>query len=121
MPLQIRDFVALLNTTKETVRHYEDLQLLTPVRRNNRREYGEKEVMNFEVIMELKSMGMGLKDIQLLFELKRAFGCGDETLVREIIVHLTNHLEALRQEEEVLRERRLKLEQELEQVKRILA
>jgi DNA-binding transcriptional MerR regulator len=119
-PLQIRDFVARLNTTKETVRHYEDLQLLTPIRSNNRREYGEKEVMNFQVIMELKSMGMGLKDIQLLFDLKRAFGCGDKMLVREVIVRLTDHLEALRQEEVVLRQRRIKLEQELEQVKRIV-
>jgi DNA-binding transcriptional MerR regulator len=41
--MQIRDFVALLNTTRETVRHYEDLHLLTPVRRNNRRNTGKRK------------------------------------------------------------------------------
>lgn len=118
--MQIRDFVALLGTSKETVRHYEDLHLLDPVRHNNRREYGDKEVLDFQVIIELKTMGLGLKDIQLLFELKKAFGCGDKTLIQQTIVHLTEHLNSLRQEEELLQQRRLKLERELEQVKRIL-
>lgn len=118
--MKISEFVALLNTTKETVRHYEDLNLLTPIRYKSRREYGQKEVLDFQVIMELKWMGLSLKDIQLLFDLKRALGCGEEGLMREVVLHLTDHLEMLRKEEELLRERRLMLEKQLEEVKQLL-
>ncbi|KIL34384.1 6-phosphogluconolactonase [Cohnella kolymensis] len=118
--MKISEFIALLNTTKETVRHYEDLNLVTPKRVKSRREYGQKEVLDFQVILELKGMGLSLKDIQLLFDLKRAIGCGEQGLVREVILHLTNHLEMLRNEEDLLRERRMKLEKQLEEVKLLL-
>jgi hypothetical protein len=71
--------------------------------------------------MELKAMGMGLKEIQLMFELKKAFGCGDKQLIAEVVLHLTDHLAALRQAEELLHRRRLNLENELKQVEQLLA
>lgn len=118
--MKISEFVNKLKTTKETVRHYEDIKLLTPLRHNNRREYGEKEILQFEVIMELKAMGMSLKDIQLLFELKEALGCGDHALLRDVTLILSQHLNSLQQEEEILRQRRLRLQEQLEQINRVL-
>jgi len=118
--MQIGEFVARLSTTKETVRHYEDLQLLTPTRVKNRRTYGEKDAADFAVILELKSMGLGLKEVQLLFALKRAVGCGDPQLLTQTVSHLSDHLASLRDQEAELRVRIAQLEMQLAQVKQAL-
>lgn len=113
--MQIGQFVARLQTTKETVRHYEELNLITPsYDAGRRRFYGDAQILEFEVIRELKSMGMGLKEIQLLFAMKSAFGCGDQTLVAKAILHLNDHLTTLRQEEADLHVRIQRLEEQLE-------
>lgn len=118
--MQIGAFVALLNTTKETVRHYEDLGLLTPARAaNGRRLYGEREILNFKVIRELKALGLGLKEIQLLFELKAAYGCGDQRLIQEVTAQLSDHLAALRREEAELRQRIENLEGQLQLLQQV--
>lgn len=110
----------LLHTTKDTVRHYEDLNLIVPDRLNNRKEYREKEILDFQVIIELKEMGLSLKDIQLLFELKNSLGCGDKKLIDEVLDKLTNHIDFLRREEENIRKRRIQLQSKLEEIKKLL-
>ncbi|MCH1624849.1 MerR family transcriptional regulator [Ferdinandcohnia quinoae] len=118
--MRIGEFITLLNTTKDTIRHYEELNLLTPIRKGNYREYGEKDILDFQVIVELKSMGLSLKDIQLLFELKKALGCGDHMLVKEVYHQLKNHVEKFRQEEEEIYHRRTQLQQEVEKLRAFL-
>ncbi|MGE7889320.1 MerR family transcriptional regulator [Bacillus cereus] len=118
--MRIGEFVTLLHTTKDTVRHYEDLNLIVPTRTNNRKEYSEKEILDFQVIIELKEMGLSLKDIQLLFELKGLLGCGDKKLIDEIVAKLTNHVDSLLLEEENIRNRRIQLQKKLSEIKKLL-
>lgn len=118
--MRIGEFVALLNTTKDTVRHYEELNLITPIRKGNNKHYGEKDIQDFEVIMELKDYGISLKEIQIIFNLKHAFGCGDKQLVAKLYNQLTNHLDVLRQEEEEIHRRRINLHNQIESIKGLL-
>ncbi|ONG93195.1 6-phosphogluconolactonase [Bacillus cereus] len=118
--MRIGEFVTLLHTTKDTVRHYEDLNLIVPTRTNNRKEYSEKEILEFQVIIELKEMGLSLKDIQLLFELKGLLGCGDKKLIDEVVAKLTNHADSLLLEEENIRNRRIQLQKKLSEIKKLL-
>ncbi|WP_400243253.1 MerR family transcriptional regulator [Niallia sp. JL1B1071] len=120
LEMKIGEFVTLLNTTKDTVRHYEELNLLTPSWQNNKKEYSEKEILDFQVVKELKEYGFTLKDIQLIFSLKQALGCGDKQLIGQVYQVLTSQLDKLLQEEEELRERRLILENEVKKLKDLI-
>lgn len=120
LEMKIGEFVTLLKTTKDTVRHYEELNLLTPSWQNNKKEYSEKEILDFQVVKELKEYGFTLKDIQLIFSLKQALGCGDKHLIRQVYQVLTNQLDKLLKEEEELRERRLILENEVKKLKDLI-
>ncbi|WP_406686636.1 MerR family transcriptional regulator [Rossellomorea vietnamensis] len=118
--MKIGEFVSMLNTTKDTVRHYEDLQLITPTWNKHFREYSEKDVLNFQVVRELKEYGLSLNDIQLIFSLKEAHSCGDKELVNKVVEQLSLHLHKLQTEEEELRVRRKTLESEMEQIRSLL-
>ncbi len=118
--LKIGEFVNLLNTTKDTVRHYENLKFITPKWINNNKEYGEKEVMNFQVVKELKEYGLTLKEIQIIFNLKDAYQCGDKELINQVFGQLTSHLNRLRKEEEELSKRRITLENEIEKIRDLI-
>jgi DNA-binding transcriptional MerR regulator len=118
--MRIGEFIELLKTTKDTVRHYEDLKLITPKRINSHKEYGEKEIVNFQVVKELKGYGLSLIDIQKIFELKEAYLCGDKKLISQVLKQLTVHLNTLRQEEEEVRKRRITLENEIKGIRNLL-
>ncbi|MDR0270396.1 MerR family transcriptional regulator [Paenibacillus sp.] len=115
--MRIGEFVAKAGTTKDTVRHYEDLKLIESLGPNGKREYTEGHLVDFEVIQELKSYGLPLKDIQLVFEWKRSRGCGSGELIRKVEEALERQLDLLAEEEARLRDRRLKLEGTLREVK----
>lgn len=118
--MQIGEFVKLVKTTKDTVRHYEDFGLITPEWINSRREYKEKDILDFQVILELKLLGLSLRDIQLLFEVKKAVGCGDKRLIEGVVNQLETHLDILHKEETELSNRRKQLEDQIVQIKNIL-
>ena len=118
--LKIGEFVKLLNTTKDSVRHYENLKFITPKWINNNKEYGEKEVLNFQVVRELKEYGLTLKEIQIIFNFKYAYQCGDKELINQVFGQLTSQLNKLRQEEEDLIKRRITLENEVEKLRDLI-
>ena len=118
--LRIGEFVNLLNTTKDTVRHYENLKFITPKWINKNKEYGEKEVLNFQVVQELKGYGLKLKEIQIIFNLKEAFHCGDKELINQVFGQLTGQLDRLRKQEEEISKRRIMLENELEKIRDLI-
>lgn len=118
--MRIGEFITLVNTTKDTVRHYEELNLLTPVKNNKIKNYSQKEIVDFHVIIELKDYGLSLKEIQIIFKLKQAFECGNKELVTHVFNQLTGHLNALQLEEEEIRNRRIKLENEINKLKQFL-
>ncbi|WP_312092690.1 MerR family transcriptional regulator [Niallia sp.] len=120
LEMKIGEFVTLLNTTKDTVRYYEELNLLKPNWRNNKKEYSDKEILDFQVVKELKEYGFSLKDIQLIFSLKQALDCGDKQLIGQVYQVLTSQLDKLLQEEKEIKERRLILENEVKKLKGLL-
>ncbi|MGG4170036.1 MerR family transcriptional regulator [Rossellomorea vietnamensis] len=118
--MKIGEFVSMLNTTKDTVRHYEDLQLITPKWNKHFKEYSEKDVLNFQVVRELKEYGLSLNDIQLIFSLKDAYSCGDKELVNRVLEQMNRHVDLLKEEEKDLRRRRLALEKKVEAIRELL-
>jgi len=115
--MRIGEFAARVGTTKDTIRHYEDLTLIQPQWLNRYKHYSVKDELDFHAIQEMKSVGMTLGDIQLVFELKRQTGCGTAELLCAAHTRLASHLNFLQKEEEALRSRRLKLERILEDIK----
>lgn len=115
--MRIGEFVRRTRTTKDTVRHYEDLQLIRSLGPDGKREYSEAHVEDIQVIQELKSYGLPLKDIQAIFEWKRSSGCGSEALLLGVEEALEERLASIREEEASLRERRLRLEEASRELK----
>ncbi len=76
MRVQIGVFVREMETTADTVRYYMELALLKPELERGRYYFGEKEVRDFQAIVQLKQWGFAVKDIQKLFNYKLRSGCG---------------------------------------------
>lgn len=93
---------------------YEDrriyLKLLTPEWQGNRNIYKEQEVKDFKAIAEMKQLGLTLKDIELIFQLKRTGGCGSPSLGQKILSQFFVHLDSVKTEEKQIRKRRCQLE-----------
>ncbi|MFC6652155.1 MerR family transcriptional regulator [Paenibacillus rhizoplanae] len=66
MELTIGKFASAVNTTIRTLRHYEQLELLVPVKRNefNQKMYTRDELKRFYNIQLLKSLNMPLDEIK---------------------------------------------------------
>lgn len=74
--MQIGAFVREMGTTADTVRYYMELSLLKPELERGRYCFGEKEVRDFQAVVQLKQWGFPVKDIQSLFDHKLRSGCG---------------------------------------------
>lgn len=117
--MRIGEFIALAGTTKDTIRHYEDLGLIESKGADGKRNYTEKHLADYYAIQELKGYGVKLRDIQSIFKLKRDHGCGNTELIKEVGDSLKLQLEALREEEKELHNRIRNLEEVLEQIHQI--
>jgi len=105
--MKISEFMKRVGATKDAVRHYVELGLLRPiVLENGRREYGEKDILDFQAIKEMQELDMSLKEIQVMFEVKRTRGCGSQTLLREVIQTMEEKVVAATKEERRLAENR---------------
>ncbi|CDO04816.1 zinc-responsive transcriptional regulator [Oceanobacillus picturae] len=107
--MRIGQFIKEASTTKHTVRHYEDLHLLKPSIMNSRRDYGKKELEDFMAIKELQELGLSLKEIQAIFQVKKNMGCGSPELVTEVLKSLQDKEKILLEEEKKLRIKREKI------------
>lgn len=104
--MKIGRFIEKVQTTKDTVRHYEEIDLLRPAWESTYRIYGEKEVNDFQAIKEMQAMGMSLKEIQVIFEVKRNNGCGSNELLGEFIQTMMQKQENLLKEEQEIKYKR---------------
>ncbi|WDL98457.1 MerR family transcriptional regulator [Alicyclobacillus sp. ALC3] len=117
--MRIGEFVRTLNTTLDTVRHYEEIGLLSPVRNDNKKHYYDEHLQAFRTIQELKDAGLSLEDILLLFELKESVGCGSEVLIREVTAKFENQIATLDAQMQALRIRRDNLRGTLDELRRV--
>ncbi|MEK5252610.1 MerR family transcriptional regulator [Paenibacillus sp. FSL F4-0125] len=117
--MRIGEFIALTGTTKDTIRHYEDLELILSMGPDGKRIYTEKHLADYYAIQELKGYGVKLRDIQSIFKLKRSYGCGHAELIKEVGDSLNLQLEGLRKEEIELRNRIRMLEELVQQINEI--
>ena len=68
--LKCGEFAHLCGTTKETLRHYSDIGLLSPVQvaKNGYHLYSPAQTVNYLIISTLKSAGFTLSEIRQYFE-----------------------------------------------------
>ncbi len=76
---------------------------------NSRRDYGKKELEDFMAIKELQELGLSLKEIQAIFQVKKNMGCGSPELVTEVLKSLQDKEKILLEEEKKLRIKREKI------------
>lgn len=83
--MKINELSMLTGISKQTIRYYESIGLLSPKRStNNYREYSAADLNNLEFIFKLKLLPMSLNDIGLLLELKNqktSLKCKAETIL----------------------------------------
>ncbi|MCO7177168.1 MerR family transcriptional regulator [Sporolactobacillus kofuensis] len=104
--MRIGEFVKLCQTTKDTVRHYEELTLIQPEKTNAFKNYSQKNVDDFHVIKELQHLGLSLKTIQELFLVKKLNGCGSKVLIDQVCKELFEQDRLLSNEEMKIHEQR---------------
>lgn len=71
--LRTKDVVARTGLSKDTLRYYESMGLVTPNRTNYSREYSEKDIERLEHIKLLKHLDYSLKEIQQFVDLDERF------------------------------------------------
>ncbi|PWI55174.1 MerR family transcriptional regulator [Sulfoacidibacillus thermotolerans] len=118
--MRIGEFVRTLNTTHETVRHYEQVGLLCPARDGNQKHYFDDHIQVFEIIQELKNIGFSLEDILLLFELRASVGCGSEVLIHEVKRKFANQIANLDNQIHDLTIRRDNLREMLDELSKVV-
>jgi len=107
--LKISEFIKQVNTTKDTIRHYEELDLVKPKWTNGIRDYSIKDISDFHAIKEMQLIGFTLKDVQEIFNLKRTDGCGSEKLIQGLLKSLDQELEFVLKEEQELQYKKNKI------------
>ncbi|WP_026568810.1 MerR family transcriptional regulator [Sediminibacillus terrae] len=112
--MRIGEFVKEMESTKDTVRHYENLELLEPAWNNGQRIYGLQQKRDFEAIREMKSLGLSLKDIQTIVRLRRMKGCGSGHLIKGVSESLMILQEKLEKEEQAIRNKKRMVKELLE-------
>ncbi len=118
--MKISKFIEAVCTTKDTVRHYEELGILNPIRKEkNARDYSEKDIEDFNVIKELQNLGFTLKDIQIIFQIKRETKCNSDELISTVLSILIARKKSLEEELIELQEKMQNLEELITQISKI--
>ncbi|SFF93382.1 MerR family transcriptional regulator [Sporolactobacillus nakayamae] len=107
--MKIGEFVKRCQTTKDTIRYYEELALIKPDTSTAYKDYNQKNINDFQVIKEMQSLGLSLRVIQGLFKVKRMNGCGSQSLIHDVTNALNKQEDLLRKEEKRIRDQRMHL------------
>jgi DNA-binding transcriptional MerR regulator len=65
----INELSEIYDITPRTLRHYEDMGLLSPERRGNQRLYRERDRVRLQLILRGRRLGFGLREIQEMLDL----------------------------------------------------
>ncbi|MGX9133923.1 MerR family transcriptional regulator [Rummeliibacillus sp. JY-2-4R] len=105
--MHIGDFVAIVNSSRDTIRYYEELNLINPIRDGDKRNYTEKDIRDFYAIKELESLGFTVSEIQIIFYINRS----DDTryAIDEIHDKMYSIIRTIEKTEKELSKRKMKL------------
>lgn len=117
--MKIGEFILMVETTKDTVRHYEELYLLIPAWEKGKRIYQQQDIENFNAIKEMQDLGLSLKEVQAIFNMKRANGCGSNELVQCITDKLLEKRKSFIEEEKLVKHRRIQAEEMVDSLNQI--
>ncbi|MEN8905684.1 MAG: MerR family transcriptional regulator [Clostridiales bacterium] len=89
----ISEMAKFLRVSKHTILHYEDLKIISPIKRghNNYRYYTGDQIKAFKHILYLRELGFSIKDI------KKHLNSTDktETLIQENLKHIDKEIQLL--------------------------
>jgi DNA-binding transcriptional MerR regulator len=104
--MKIKDIANLAEISKESIRYYEFLGLLKPVRnQNGYREYSDSDLNDLFFILNLKKLNLKLDEIQILMALKN----------QETLNFLDTHINILK-EKIAFMEQSLKILEKIESI-----
>ena len=108
--LSTGDLARMCDTTVRTVRFYEEAGVLCPEQRSEggHRMFGEANLQNLQLIMDLREAGLSLNDIKALFALKSESGTPEEASSR-MSAALEGQIEAMQRKIAILRRLREEL------------
>jgi DNA-binding transcriptional MerR regulator len=104
--VKVGEFVDQCQTTKDTIRYYEELGLIKPDTSTTYKHYNQRNINDFQAIKEMQRLGLSLKVIQELFKVKRMNGCGSQALIHDVTNELNKQEDILREEENKIRDQR---------------
>jgi DNA-binding transcriptional MerR regulator len=78
----IGELAARFDVTPRTLRHYEEIGLLAPLRKGSSRLYDERDVSRLKLILRGKRLGFALEDTRELFALYDAHKDGSAHIPR---------------------------------------
>lgn len=99
MTYSIGEFAKLVGLSIDTLRYYEQEDLITPARNaGDRRVYSDADAHWIAVIKRLKLAGMSIRDIQLYAHLRAE---GDETIDQRLTLLLSQQKRLLAKRDEL--------------------
>lgn len=88
--MKISKFAEIHNITKDTVRHYLDLGLLVTEKSGGHYKFSESDCHDMKKIIEFKSLGFSLSDIQKILSMQRISGENTNSFRKFYIAFLEN-------------------------------
>ena len=121
---QIDEVAMKVGLTKRTLRYYEDIELINPIRTDSGyRLYTDADIETIERIKEIKNdLGFCLGDVKAVLELendlKRIFSgqVKDKLLIRDSIAALKKHMNAVEKKEQSIKQVKLKCAEALKRL-----
>ena len=82
--MTIREISKKYSISEDTLRYYEKVGIIRPVKRKNGiRDYGDEELANIEFVVCMRSAGLPIKVLKQYLDL---FERGDETLPQRVAI-----------------------------------
>ncbi|BDR60649.1 MerR family transcriptional regulator [Lactobacillus xylocopicola] len=106
----LNDFIRETGATRDTIRHYVDLNLLTPTRRGKNYWFTAKDQDDFSEIKELQELGFSLQTIHAIKN-RHDLACGTDYQLVKNLQLVNAELQKTTQELQQLKQRQAKLQE----------
>lgn len=114
--MKIGQFIAINQTTRDTIRYYIEEGLLAPTKEAGNYIFGNQEQDDFTNIKELQALGFSIKGIKEIKDNRQILGCGSQEQSSKNRKLVVKELERINVELTQLAIRQEKLEKILRQL-----